>query len=917
MRNKKWIFPAVAVFSIALTACSEKESASDYILQAKQGLQTQQTDASIIALKNAIKVEPSNSEARYLLGSIYLNQGNAFNAVKELEKAKLHKFDTQLLYPKLARAYFLAEEADAIYELTSKDIKLSGDVSLPVFLYQIITYLKLEQLEQAKKLLRQSIQLNDQDGHTLLGDAYILFYEQNIEDAKQKATEALSKLPALPEALMLLGNIATVEENYVVAAEYFEKYLKLQPLQRSTEIILANVYLQQGKFDLAEMHADKILKLMPQQAFANHIKAMVRIESRDYEAASEHAEKALANNFKQATTKLVAGVSAFYLNNYEQANYHLKPLMRYLPVDHFARRMLVVSQLELGIIEDVADNLGTPALSKENEAFYASLSYKLLQAGATDEAKKLISSLDNTESATAESLLREGVLKALTNDKSALKSLEKAIELDPKMLKAELLIARMAIKSGDVVKAQQIASKWQAQYPDKPDGYNIEALIELSRRNVAGAKALLEKSLTIDDKNVYALVQLSQLTSAEGELAQAKAFISQALEAAPDNINVLRQYYRLTPDASSLAKLKEKSEQNTDNISYRLLYAEALIKSEQVQKGLNVLQDIIPDHKTPKFYWMLKLAAYRYERDITQLKSTAKQWQKISPYQIEPVVLLAEIHRIEQDYKQAIVVLDAGLEKHKDNITLSLVKIDVLIRSNQADDARKLYLLVSNNIENEYIENGILGRLALLDKLYSEAIDKLEPYYKTSPNVQKLLYLVQAYIGNTQQVKAIEEIDLFLKNIEFNEQLAIVLGNLYIESGNKANALKAYEKIIEQKPNNVIALNNAAWLSMENNDLDQANVFAEKAFELAPENPSVVDTHSQVLFKQGRIKDALASSSIAFKHSKGEDMNIRLNYIELLLANKRLPRAERLLAETTPISDELIKRKQELLNQIY
>lgn len=80
-------------------------------------------------------------------------------------------------------------------------------------------------------------------------------------------------------------------------------------------------------------------------------------------------------------------------------------------------------------------------------------------------------------------------------------------------------------------------------------------------------------------------MQLSQLTSAEGELAQAKAFISQALEAAPDNINVLRQYYRLTPDASSLAKLKEKSEQNTDNISYRLLYAEALIKSEQVQKA--------------------------------------------------------------------------------------------------------------------------------------------------------------------------------------------------------------------------------------------------------------------------------------------------------------------------------------------
>jgi len=94
---------------LALSACGEKETAESHLVNAKGYISTNKVNESIIELKNAIRLDSKNAEARFLLGKTYLDLGDGLSAVKELERAKSLKSKDSLLIPLLARAYLLSD----------------------------------------------------------------------------------------------------------------------------------------------------------------------------------------------------------------------------------------------------------------------------------------------------------------------------------------------------------------------------------------------------------------------------------------------------------------------------------------------------------------------------------------------------------------------------------------------------------------------------------------------------------------------------------------------------------------------------------------------------------------------------------------------------------------------------------------
>ena len=67
--------------SVFLSACGEQESADTYLMQAKSYSKESQYKESVVALKNAARLAPDDSEIRFLLGQAYLSLGNALDAV--------------------------------------------------------------------------------------------------------------------------------------------------------------------------------------------------------------------------------------------------------------------------------------------------------------------------------------------------------------------------------------------------------------------------------------------------------------------------------------------------------------------------------------------------------------------------------------------------------------------------------------------------------------------------------------------------------------------------------------------------------------------------------------------------------------------------------------------------------------------
>jgi tetratricopeptide (TPR) repeat protein len=85
-----------------------------------------------------------------------------------------------------------------------------------------------------------------------------------------------------------------------------------------------------------------------------------------------------------------------------------------------------------------------------------------------------------------------------------------------------------------------------------------------------------------------------------------------------------------------------------------------------------------------------------------------------------------------------------------------------------------------------------------------------------------------------------------------NVDARLWMGNLGSMRGNYQNALENFRSVVVTDPNNPQALNNLAYLMVENgSQLTEALKYAQRAKELAPDTPEYADTLGCVLYHQG------------------------------------------------------------------
>ena len=70
-------------------------------------------------------------------------------------------------------------------------------------------------------------------------------------------------------------------------------------------------------------------------------------------------------------------------------------------------------------------------------------------------------------------------------------------------------------------------------------------------------------------------------------------------------------------------------------------------------------------------------------------------------------------------------------------------------------------------------------------------------------------------------------------------------------------AISQYESLLDKLPNNFSVLNNIAYLLADNDErLSDAVEYAKRAWQLRPNDPSVLDTYAYALYKTGEYEKA-------------------------------------------------------------
>jgi putative PEP-CTERM system TPR-repeat lipoprotein len=900
---------------LVLSACSDNESVQTYIAKAESSILAEKNNAAIISLKNALKVDGKNAYARFLLGQLYLGAGDAENAVKELERANTLKYDLDKVLPLLARAYILTESDDDVLALEMHEKSLSIP-NTQYLAYKTLAALRSGKNDLAQAIVDEALSLFGSDGYSLLANAYLAFSTQNIDHASSLVKQILTTIPNNADALMLQGQIATVEKNYALAVVSFKQYQKMQPNSGKVQFFIADSLIKNGQYDEAEAIADVILARIPTQPFLQYIKAIARFENKDYKTANVLANQSLSSGFNSFSLKLVAGASAFYLQNYEQSHLHLKDLTSYLPAEHPVKRMLALSQLKLGLIDDISETLnGYDSNNKENAQFLSTLSYGLLEVGAYEKAQEMANYASSAENMTAEEVARAGILKLMMNDPSGIEKLELALQQDPELISAELALAFASIQSGNLARATKIADKWLELYPNKAGGHNLQATILFKNNKFEEGKAALEKSLALEPNNVYALTEIVKLVAYQKDTKQATLLTEQALKAHPNNVEVLRLYFEFHKNEEGLEVIAQAQKSNADNVKHGMLLAEALIQLDQFRQASTMLNGYQLSGRTPKRYWQLVLMANAKQPDAKDVYSILDKWFKNNPYHIEPAFLLANYWTSKKSPDRALGVLDEASKKHPNNLMINLVKMQVLLDSGGIADAKDLFKSLDKFDVNEDLKAGIEGRIFLLERNFIDAIPKLQQQYKARATSNNASFLAFALEGNNQKSQAIELLEQFSdkENIEnkIDHRVSLSLANMYLAE-HKDKAIIEYERLIKASPKNIVALNNLSWLYMENKKYLQALKYSKQAYALNSTIPNVVDTYARVLLKLDNKVEALAKAKEAYDLSKGKDTDIALNYVETLLANNNRVEAQRILSVITVVSAEQIEKKRKL-----
>jgi putative PEP-CTERM system TPR-repeat lipoprotein len=141
------------------------------------------------------------------------------------------------------------------------------------------------------------------------------------------------------------------------------------------------------------------------------------------------------------------------------------------------------------------------------------------------------------------------------------------------------------------------------------------------------------------------------------------------------------------------------------------------------------------------------------------------------------------------------------------------------------------------------------------------------------------------------------------------------LGEQALRSKDYKAAAAHYQAVVEQQPENPLALNNLAWALGKAGD-PKAVVYAERAAKIAPESAAVLDTLGTLLVEKGDTAKGIEHLAKAVQLAPNLH-EVRLNYAKALLKAGRKDDARKELTQLQAVTQDFPGKSEvaELLKQ--
>lgn len=879
---------AVAI-TFTLTGCGDSNEMSQEEIQYLSHLDQSrffqrqgELKASTLEARSAIDLQPERVDPYLVIINNLLTAGDALNAERQLDGLMESVDPANMNQQTLNDAALIRAEANLMqqdYESALQALKTIKDADRTqqseAALLKGHILLASGETAAAHQSYQSARDMNTGSVEPLIGLSRVAFSEDKKEESAEYIRQANEIDPEHVELWLWKARLAhsderwaDAEQAYINALETIGQYDIMTYRKFETMSALIDVLRQQGKASEAFVYEEILAKSAPGTIRSNLIAAQEAFNDGDLDTAARYLEETLAQAPNHEQSALMLGIIRFRQGRPEEAEALLEPIAA-LNESEQAQKLLAATRLQLRNPEGAKEVLARLENQESDPQTLALVGYASLASGDKQSGEQMIEKAIELAPGNNEVRLRyAGYLIQQGKTDKALEQAQAAIKNDPELTPARMMAIQAHVSDDNLAAARQVAEQWVKDQPNNVNALVAQGNIAARSGNPGGARSAFEKAAKAEPENPAPVIALGNLALSEGNRSQAASQFTAAIRLQPNSQQALRGLTAVLDRDELTALMEDIQKEQPEAIAPRLVMLESALIAGNEQAANEITANLLEreDENTPAP--AAGLVATVYHGIATQL---------------------AQRERTEE----AMQILRRGRALFPDSEQIGLQAAALEFAENNSKAARDILRDVKQShpesaapfvIEARYFEQK--EEYAQVADLYQLALAK-----QKSPELE--VSYAQALIRSGQQEKAIESLKAARQKFPESAPLLATLALFQQENGNTDEAAATYTKLIEITPDNVLALNNLAWIYHEKND-ERAIDLADRAYKLSPDNAAVADTYGWIMFNNGQQAESVPVLEKA--HSLAPDSEeIARHLAEAYKTNNQPDRAREIL----------------------
>ena len=887
-----------AIFAVLLAGCGgDKPDA--LLASARDYLAKNDPKAAVIQLKNALQANPDLPEGRYLLGLALLRGGDPVGSETELRKALALKHPAEKVAPPLAQAML----AQGQYKKLTDEFAQTklGQAAAEADLKTSIAAAQGAQGNAglAKDALAAALAADPTYLPAQLAQARNKATAQDFDGALAAAEAIIASAPNNHEALKLKGDILLYGKNKSAdALAAYRKAVEVKPDYTGGHVAILTMLLRDGRLDDAVSQLALLKKVSPNGLQTRYFETMVAYQQKNFKLARESSQQLMKLAPNSPMSLQLAGAVELQLNSLVQAESYLTKAVQAAPATLLARRLLVTTYLRSGQPAKALTAL-QPALKGDNiDAATNSIAGEVyLQNGDTKKAEEFFAQAakqdpKNTRARTALALTH----LAGGRDEAAFAELQE-ISGSETGVTADLALISAHLRRGDFDKALKAIDVLEGKQPGKPLAANLRGRTLLAKKDIPGSRKSFERSVELDPTYFPSVASLAALDIVDKKPEDARKRFEAVLAKDPKNAQALLAVAELRARSGGakdeVAELIQRAvTANPTDKGPRLLLVDFHLRNKDFKQALSVAQSAVaavPD--SPELLDALG-RAQQASGEMNQALASFNQVATMQPQSPIPQMRLAEAHMAAKNKDAAASSLRKALDLKPDLLDAQRGLILLAIDAKNFQDATTIARNIQKQRPKEETGYEFEGDIAASQKKWDVAADAYRNGLKQvqSPKLAIKLHTALGVAGKAADAEKFST--AWLKDNPKDVSVRRYLGDVAVARKEYAPAEKMYVDVIRIQPNDVLALNNLAWVTGKLGK-DGAIAYAEKAVSLAPAQPAFMDTLAMLLSEKGDYAKALEwqTKAVAAQPENGA-YKLNLAKVHLKGGNKDLARKE-------------------------